>query len=359
MRNRLTAIPLDRSHGGNPPENCVDFSTSVNPLGPPVEALRAYHDAVAQISAYPSPYSHRLERRIAAWLSVDPAMVIAANGSTQLLYLAARVLRLSSPFVVIPTFSEIANALLTARVKPFPILLRCEDNFRLEVEALHDALEAGADGLFLGRPNSPTGTLPGLDQTAAIARECAQRDAWCVIDEAFIEFADDPRSVCSLIGSIPKLLVLRSLTKIFAIPGLRLGYMVGPPEVVHKLREALEPWSVNTVAEHVALACLEAAEPFIARTRALIARERPILENGMRRLGITVFPSAANFLMLSLATEENRGEFSDYLRSQGVVIRDLATLPGCGPGFYRIAVRLPVENIRLLNTAASYLGDRG
>ncbi len=354
--NRLsTPIPIDRTHGGNPPENCIDFSTSLNPLGPPVEALRAYHDAIGRISQYPSPYPHRLENRIAAWLDVDPAMVIAANGSTQLLYLVARVLRLRSPFVVIPTFSEIANALRAAGAAPFPIFLRSEDQFRLKFAELCAALEAGADGVFLGRPNSPTGTLLGLEETAAIARQCARCNAWCVIDEAFIEFADDPRSVCSLIGSIPKLLLLRSLTKIFAIPGLRLGYLLGPPDVVGKLREAVEPWSVNAVAEHVALACLDVAEPFIARTRALIAEERRILEDELRcRFGIKVFPSSANFLMFSIAREKVRGEFGCWMRNRGIAIRDLAALPGCGPGLYRIAVRSRSDNALLLNAAANY-----
>ncbi len=359
MNGSAAPIPIDRTHGGNPPENCVDFSTSLNPLGPPVEALRAYHDAVGRISRYPSPYPHRLEDRIAAWLGVEPAMVIAANGSTQLLYLAARVLRLRSPFVVIPTFSEMANALRAAGTAPFAIPLSSEERFRLDFAKLRDTLEAGADGVFLGRPNSPTGTLPGLEETAAIARECARRDAWCVIDEAFIEFADDPRSVCSLIGSNPKLLVLRSLTKIFAIPGLRLGYLLGPRDVARKLREAIEPWSVNAVAEHVALACLEVAEPFIAQTRAFIAEERGILERGLScGPGVRLFPSTANFLMFSVAHEKVPGEFGCYLRSRGIAIRDLGALPGCGPGFYRIGVRSRLDNALLIKAAASYFGDR-
>jgi len=354
----LQPIPFDRTHGGNPQTGCVDFSASLNPLGPPAEAVQAYHDAIGRISTYPSPYAYQLERRIAAWLQLDPSMIIAANGSTRLLYLTASVLRLRSPFVVIPTFSEIANALMAAQATPLSIVLKSEDQFRLEFRQLRDALEAGADGVFLGRPNNPTGTLLGLDETFEIARECARHEAWCVIDEAFIEFADDPRSVCALVGSIPKLLVLRSLTKIFAIAGLRLGYLLGSPEVVRSLREALEPWSISTVAEQVALACLDVAEPFITRTRALIAKERPLLEHNLRRLGIKVFPSSANFVMVSVSHENARREFSDHLQSRGIAIRNLATLPGCGRGFYRIAVRSHLENERLTNAAADYAGNQ-
>src|SRR5215470_16226271 len=127
MKPASVPIAIDRAHGGSAPSGCIDFSTSLNPLGPPAEAIQAYHEAVRSVSKYPPPYPHRLEARLAAWLSVDPETVIAGNGSTQLIYLTARMLRLHSPFVVIPSFSEIANALNAAGSSPFPILTRAED----------------------------------------------------------------------------------------------------------------------------------------------------------------------------------------------------------------------------------------
>ncbi len=355
MKVRPDPIALDRAHGGNAPDGCLDFSTSLNPLGPPPEAIQAYHEAVTRVSQYPSSYPRRLEARIAGWLGVAPDTVIAANGSTQLIYLVARVLRLKSPFVVIPSFSEIANALIGAGSRPFPIATRAEENFRFEYAALRDALEADADAVFIGRPNSPTGTLLGLDDTAAAARECDRRGAWCVLDEAFIEFADDPRSAAMLAGSIPKLVVLRSLTKIFAIPGLRLGYLVGPADLVGKLREAIEPWSVNAIAEHVALACLDVAGRFIARARQNVAEERHRLERELGRLRtLRVFPSSANFLMFAVRDEQSRGQFGRYMLNQGIAIRDLSGLPGCGVGLYRIGVRSRPDNDRLMVAAARY-----
>lgn len=357
MRVQPDPIAIDRAHGGSVPKGCIDFSTSLNPLGPPAEAIQAYHEAVTSVSRYPAPYPRRLEARIAAWLGVDPETVIAANGSTQLIYLAARVLRLQSPFVVIPSFSEIANALIAAGSHPFPILTSPEDNFRFDHAALRDALETGADGVFLGRPNSPTGTLIGLEETAAVARECDRRDAWCVLDEAFIEFADDPRSAATLIGSIPKLLVLRSLTKVFAIPGLRLGYLLSPTDFIRKLRQAIEPWSVNPIAEHVALACLDVAERFIALARHNVGEERTRLVHELGCLnGLRVFSSSANFLMFAVRSEQTCGEFGRYMLNQGIAIRDLSGLPGCGPGLYRIGVRSRSDNDRLVAAAADYPG---
>ncbi len=152
--------------------------------------------------------------------------MLAGNGSTQLIYVLARVLKLRSPRVAIPTFSEIANALIASGSRPLPIETVARDNFHLGLDEVAAALENGADGIFLGRPNSPTGNLLSFDDALAIATECQRHGAWCVFDEAFIEFAGDAHSAIELRADFPKLIVLRSLTKIFAIPGLRLGYLV-------------------------------------------------------------------------------------------------------------------------------------
>jgi threonine-phosphate decarboxylase len=359
MKTPLPPIPIDRTHGGSAPERCIDFSTSLNPLGPPAEAIDAYHQAIANISKYPSPYPRRLEARIAAWVGVGPERLIAGNGSTQLIYLTARVLRPHSPFVVIPCFSEIANALIASGSRPFPISTKAEDNFRFEHAGFRVALENGADAVFLSRPVSPTGMLMGLDEAAGIARECERQGAWCVVDEAFIEFADDPVSLATLIGSFGKLVVLRSLTKIFAIPGLRLGYLLGPTEFIQKLRQAIEPWSVNAIAEHVALACLDVAERFIALSRRQITEERERLVSKLERLpALRLFPSTANFVMFAVVNEQRCGEFGDYLSNHGIAIRDLSDLPGCGSGLYRIGIRSRSDNDRFVTAATEYVGRR-
>lgn len=349
------SLGVDRTHGGDNREGLIDFSTSLNPLGPPPEAFEAYRQAAAKISLYPPSYPRALESRIAEWLAIDSESVLAANGSTQLIYLVARVLKLRSPCVVIPTFSEIANALVASGSKGVPLRTSTGSNFRLDPSAVDAALRNGADGIFLGRPNNPTGSLVSLEAAAKIVAQCDRRNAWCVFDEAFIEFASDPRSVVGLTGSFSRLLVFRSLTKIFAIPGLRLGYLVGHPKNVRMLRDAIEPWSVNVVAGAVARACLDVSTNFIESSRALVASERHRLESelsSIRRL--RVFPSSANFIMVEVFGERTAGDFAGYLRGKGVAARDLSTLPGCGAGFYRFGIRTPSDNTQLLVAASDY-----
>jgi threonine-phosphate decarboxylase len=346
---------VDRTHGGSARQGFLDFSISINPLGPPPEAIEAYHQAVTRISSYPPPYPRQLEAQIADSLKIGSECILAANGSTQLIYLLARVLKLRSPCVVIPTFSEIANALVAAGSDPLPLLTRSQGDFRLDPKDVYAALRSTADGIFLGRPNSPTGKLISLEEGAEIAALCHRHDAWCVFDEAFIEFADDSRSLVQLASSSAKMLVLRSLTKIYAIPSLRLGYLVGNSNLVRMLRDALEPWSVNAVAEAVALACLKVSANFLACTRDLVVTERRRIEDGLGRSAkFRVFSSSANFVMAEVLSEKSPGHFDRYLHSKEIRVRDLNALPGCGPGFYRFGIRKQQDNEKLIAAISDY-----
>ncbi len=349
-RSDGAAIPIDRRHGGVALPGVIDFSASVNPLGPPPQALEAYHLGVSRISSYPPSYADTLEARIAEWAGVARERVIAANGSTQLIHLLARVLGSRCPSVVIPTFSEIANALVRAGSTPQAISLRRERSFVLDVADIDAALETGADAVFVGRPNSPTGGIIDLGTALDIAARCARHGAWCVFDEAFVDFVDDAESLAGSTVDNPHLIVLRSLTKIFAIPGLRLGFAVAAPEIIARLRDAIEPWSVNVAAENVALACLENPAGYLRRTRETIARERAFLVERLSSTpGFRVFPPTANFLMIEIESEESPGAFGAQMLTQGIAVRDLAELPGCHPGLYRIGVRLRAENEKLLS----------
>jgi threonine-phosphate decarboxylase len=351
----MDQIAFDRHHGGvDLCSTVVDFSVSTNPFGAPPAVLEAYHRAAAAIGVYPDPYAATLTAAIADHLGVAPANVLASNGSTQLFYLIARVLRPRRPFVVIPTFSEIANSLLTMAAAPSSVVLRRERHFQFDLDDLNLALAAGADALFLGRPNSPTGSTIDLRIVSAIAQRCAAARCWCVIDEAFIDFADDPASAVALVKECERMIVVRSMTKLYGIPGLRLGYLVASARVTSELTRALEPWSVSGPAAAVGIACLAQPDGWREAIRDAIRGERAFLAQQLAALpGFSVYPSTANFLMFEAHTQGAR-VFSSHMRECGIAVRDLTTLPGAGPGFYRIAVRSRPDNIRLLEAARSH-----
>lgn len=358
--NRLErpAIPLDRTHGGAAASGVIDFSVSLNPLGPPERAIAAYHRAADEISNYPEPYPDALAAQIAAWIGVAPANVIVGNGSTQLIFLMARAFCWRRPAVAIPTFSEIANALALSGGVPAAIELCAARAWNFALDDARRALAGGADAILAGRPNSPTGALIEFAAARAIAEAAAHAGAACVFDEAFIDFAAGARSLAQLAAASPKLIVIRSLTKIFAIPGLRLGFIVAARDAIARMRELLEPWSVNVAAARVAAACLDCAGEFIPRTHALIAREREFVAAALgRNPRLRPFPSAANFLMVA-AEEDAPGAFGRFMLARGIALRDLAALPGCGPRFYRIGLRDRADNQRLVAAAEAYAAMR-
>jgi threonine-phosphate decarboxylase len=353
-------IAFDRRHGGiNSPATTLDFSVSTNPFEVPSAVLDAYHQAASAIGFYPEPYAETLTAAIAERLGVKPASVLAGNGSTQLFYLIARVLRPRRPLVVIPTFSEIANSLSISGATPRPIMLRRDQRFQFDFVDIIAELDTGADGLFFGRPNSPTGSTLDLDMMSEIARRCAASGCWCVVDEAFIDFAEESTSAVRLVELFERLIIVRSMTKLYAIPGLRLGYLVASERLRRDLAHALEPWSVSAPAAAVGVACLAQPDAWLDKVRAVISVERAFLEHQLAAIPtLRVYPSVANFLMFEkLSGGTTRLNF--YLRERGIAIRDLAELPGAGPGFYRIGVRSRSDNLRLLEAMRDFNSNAG
>jgi threonine-phosphate decarboxylase len=348
----VDAISFDRRHGGANTDGLIDFSVSTNPFGPPPRVLDAYHRAAARVAAYPEPYAASLTAAIATHLEVAPENVLAGNGSTQLFYLIARVLRPRRPCVVVPTFSEIANSLLSMSIAPIPIALRRERLYQFDLGDILAALDAGADALFLGRPNSPTGSSLDFAALEEIVRRCAASGCWCVVDEAFVDFADDRSSAVSLATKSDRVIVLRSMTKLYAIPGLRLGYLVAAQNVVARLARALEPWSVSAPAAAVGLECLAQPESWRKQIRDLLRRERDHMKQALAKIPtLEVFPSTANFMMFAART--GSPPLTEYLREHRIMVRDLTTLPGAGPGIYRVGLRARPDNDRLLQALAN------
>ncbi len=176
-----------------------------------------------------------------------------------------------------------------------------------------------------------------------------------MLDEAFVDFADPPESAVGMTARNGRLIVLRSLTKSFAIPGLRLGCVVADPEVAAAMRDAIEPWSVSVVAESVGLACLESADDYLRRTRKFVGREREHLVRSLSAIaGVRVFGSAANFLMIAIADESSPGQFGENLIRRGIAVRDLRAMPGCSAGLYRVGIRSRADNQRLIEAVAKW-----
>ncbi len=349
-----------QQHGGNlreisqrygiPEEEILDFSASINPLGPPKRALRAILDGMEGLVHYPEIDGITLRERLAGVEGLSIENILVGNGSSEFIYLVPRVLSPKRALVPAPSFSDYGRALRLAgcEVNPFP--LAEANDFRLDSERLIDALEERVELVVLCNPNNPTGAcLPPRELLCAV-EAAAERGITFLCDEAFIDFVPDG-TIRRKVKEFSNLLVLRSFTKFYGIPGLRAGALYGPETLIGKIVERQEPWTLNTLARSAVMECFE-DEAYREETLSLMDEERTFLSRELAALpGMTVFPSAANFLLLKTASPMPEPErlFTVLLRA-GILVRSCASFSGLGPRFFRVAVRSPEENRLLLET---------
>ncbi len=329
----------------------LDFSANINPLGPPVGVIEAIQGALARLVHYPDPRCLELRRDLARYHGLSPEEVLVGNGSTELIYLVVRALNPARALIVAPAFSEYQKALEVAGVSPAFYLTSEAAGFTLDrwPEA------GGAELVFLANPASPSGAWLPPERLLPWLAAWDAAGTFVVLDETFVDFVEEA-SVKHHLRDFPRLMILRSFTKFFAIPGLRLGYLLAAPELVARLAAVQEPWSVNILAQAAGRACLQDRE-YMAQTRSLTARERRYLFQGLQALpGVTPFPSAANYLLARLTLPGwTAPRLRHRLLARGIIIRDAGNFMGLDDRYFRVAVRRREDNDRLLAALADCL----
>lgn len=341
---------------GIAPEELLDFSASINPLGPVPGVREAVCSCFQRVLHYPDRESFELRRKLAEMHCVGINNLVVANGSTELIYLLPRLLPGARGLVIAPAFSEYAQALKRAGWQTEHLLLSPVDNFDLSLGKLSEKLAEGFDLLFLCNPANPTGALLPLSLIKEILRLCRRSRTFLVLDEAFMDFCEG-ESAKGLLAESGGGIVLRSMTKFFAIPGLRLGYAVGHADVIRLCRENLEPWSVNTPAQIAGVASLVDSD-YRERTVRYVSTERDALARGLAELpGLTPFRSVANYLLVEMRNGHNAAELRNRLLEKRILIRDCSNFNGLDGRFFRVAVRTGEENSFLLVALAEVLQE--
>ncbi|MBI4242106.1 MAG: threonine-phosphate decarboxylase [Candidatus Rokubacteria bacterium] len=332
---------------GVTPERLLDFSASINPLGlsPAVEA--AITEALPAVIHYPDPEAAALREALASYHGLSPEQVLPANGSTELIYLLTRALAPGRSLILHPAFSEYEAALELAGARLEHELLDEDHGFVPELPRLLPRL-AGQDLVVLANPNNPAGSLIPKPTLLALAEAAHEAGATLVVDEAFIDFVEEA-SLKKELAHFPRLVLLRSLTKCFALPGLRVGYALASAELVARLSRWKGPWSVNALAGAAGIAALADRE-YQERFRLLVPRWREEFQGGLQRFGqLRVFPAVANYLLARLL---DPGLSAPVLKArllrERIAIRDCTSFRGLGPAFIRLAVRRPEEQALLL-----------
>ena len=315
---------------GVPWQQVLDFSASINPLGPSPRVKEAILSSLDLVAHYPSIDASRLRHRLALEWRIGPEQILAGNGATDLL----RDFCCSFPegHLAVPVFSEFHRL--------WPAAPHCR------VDDVESWPEQGA--LVVTRPVNPTGSLIKGEVVAEYLR---RSKATVLVDESFIDFSNAV-SLIEMTAEFPRLLVLRSLTKFYALPGLRVGALVGHPETVQRLSAARPPWTVNALAEQAALAALDdrehagATRQFVRQERAWLAQEIAAMPDAQ------VWPSEANYLYIETPYASRLVMFA---AERNVLIRDCTGWPGCERSAIRVAVRRRWENERLLAVWKEFL----
>lgn len=349
---------LEYGHGGNvhaaanaaglPISELLDFSANINPLGAPSWLRSCIASSLDSVLHYPDPWASELKRIIAGKYAVPVSQVLVANGSTELLYQLPGVLHCKRAVIPVPCYIDYIKVMQGAGIPVKTIPLLQETEFTLDCGQIAEVLKDG-DLLILGSPNNPTGKVVDSADLAKLAQ--AFPNVIFVIDEAFLEFV---AGASSLAGTAENIITLHSLTKFYAIPGLRLGFGVFPEDISCALQAILPPWTVNSLAQKVGERGLEDLA-YQKLSREFCQERREELQAQLGQFSeLHVFPGSANYLLIKLAPSHSVQVLAASLAKENILIRDCSNYQGLDKHFFRIAVRNTKENRQLLSALARF-----
>ena len=341
----------ENPHGGDiyTHKDMLDFSASINPFGMPEQIRDAIAGTINDCTAYPDTYCSALRKKISEKESLPDKWILCGNGAAELIYSFAYSLPKDKPVLIVsPTFCEYEAALSAADLKTEHYILSEKDGFELGDRILDTDFSAyGA--VILCTPNNPTGKTirPNLLESLA------KTNVRLFTDTCFLDLSDTPDmyDIPRMIKDYPNLLVLRSFTKSFSIPGIRLGYaLCSDEDFLDRMSRKAPCWNVSVTAQTAGIAALD-CQVWLSETSRTISYERMRLTNELRSLNIKVFESETNYILIY----SDKDLYNSLLR-HGILIRDCFNLYGLRKGYYRIAVRQPKENDRLLSALREVLG---
>ncbi|RPH26861.1 threonine-phosphate decarboxylase [Buttiauxella warmboldiae] len=350
-------MAFSSQHGGNiieaaaamgvEADSLIDFSANINPLGMPDSLKRAITDNLALAERYPDVEYRALHQALAAYHQVPAQWVLAGNGETELIFNLVQQLSPRKALLLTPGFAEYRRALTRIGCEIVDFHLSEAQGWQPD-ESLLTVLTPELDCLFLCTPNNPTGLMPDSALLLAIAQRCRENHIALIMDEAFLDFLPQEPGLIPHLARFPQLYVLRSLTKFFAIAGLRLGYLVSADTAtVGRIREQREPWTINAFAALAGEVILN-DQAYIAASYRWLSAEQPRLFNGLNELaGIKAWPPRANYIFLRC--DVNGLELQRALLEENILIRHCANYPGLDARYYRVAIKSPADNDRLLD----------
>lgn len=346
-------------HGGNihkilresPKNNTIlDFSANINPLGPPDWLRPLISSQLESLQHYPDPENTKFLEAISAYTKIDRQCIVIGNGTTELLYAYLRSLSCRRAIIPVPSYVDYVRAAEVAGVSVEYFQLLEEEDFVLDLKSLSKLIQP-QDLIIIASPNNPTGKTVNRDELLACIKDYPE--SFFLIDEAFLEFVDDAKTLGSEASNI---LTLNSMTKFYGVPGLRIGYGLVSAPLAERIKENLPPWTVNSLAQAVGTKSLQDGL-YQQTTREVCRTLRKELSSKLQQINqLKVYSSQANYLFIKIIEDGDLTRLAEHCLTNGIMIRRCDNYKGLdeASSFFRVAVRTKLENGRLVEVLQSF-----
>ena len=334
------------SHGGDIFEKKIiyDFSVSLNPMGTPSEVMDVLKKSLEKITEYPDLKQRRLKKAISAAEGCTVDEVLGGNGSSGIFPAIAQMIKPETVLMISPCFSGYEYAVATINNCR---IIYCPER---EIETLPDRIDYYPDMVIIANPNNPTGQNIDEKLLLRIVEKCEEAGSCIVVDECFLPLSNCQHSLASLATGCRNLFVVKAFTKSFAIPGIRIGYVISSAENIDKLAAYIPEWDLSVPAIEAGIACAGIMKntDFLKRSCLLVKKERDYLEKNLSEQGFEVKPSDTCYIMF-----RGRYDLYDRLLDKGILVRECSDFRGLNKGWYRIAIKDHEANLKMINIIKS------
>ncbi|MBQ2936473.1 MAG: aminotransferase class I/II-fold pyridoxal phosphate-dependent enzyme [Lachnospiraceae bacterium] len=346
---------MNMVHGGDIYRNSVtlDFSVNVNPLGMPEGVKQALLEAIEVCNQYPDIRQQELKIEVGKLHQVLSEHILFGNGASELFMAIVHTLKPKKTVIPIPSFYGYEHAAKACESEicyyEMQHLASEEEVFGME-EELFQNLDESVDVLFLANPNNPVGGIVPEEWMERLFLHCRKQGIYVILDECFADFCGQEVSLLTRYVEFPNVIWVRAFTKIFSIPGVRIGYLInGDEKLLKRIERQLPEWNLSTFAQKAGIACAREKD-FINQTREYVEAEGRFLAQELERMGLQVYPYVANFLLVY-----TEAPLYEKLLEKGILIRDCSNFRGLSKGYYRIAIKKREENQQLLTRIGEIL----
>lgn len=336
------------NHGANPqllyselaiplPEQIIDYSENVNPLGPPLSVVENWQGYIHLLSSYPEPHGEPFLSAIAAYHGIPKSRVLLGNGAAEIFSLLAGHFQRKCAMIVHPTFSEYEATLRANGTEIIHLSVEEIENWKLPIDHIIENMKR-ADLLYLCTPNNPTGVLPPRNELVHLLEEGQKMGCTVILDEAFIDWIGEESSMISYIEDFPNLIIVRSMTKMYAIPGIRLGYMVSSPALIEALREKVPHWHINGIAAHIGAKCIDETH-YREKSIEYAKKSKARFVDFLRKLGCKTTKSVTNYVCFKLPHPDLSQRFFHDMLNSGIVLRHTENFKGLDGKWFRVGMK--------------------